>query len=95
MTISARGLSLDSMTCSTMPSTEVLARTVRLLAVVLATNRGGTDISCAVSTAVSSATSSSTSPWEMKKVRIACSSYCARFCGVSGTTTIVVGLTTL
>ena len=53
------------MTRSTMPSTDVVARTVRLLVRVFSMNCGCTVICDAGSTPVSSPTSSSTSPCEM------------------------------
>ena len=64
MMISARGLSLDAMTCSMMPTTGAVPRTVMVLAAAFATSCGCTGISGVLTMARSSSTSSSTFPCE-------------------------------
>ena len=64
MMISARGLSFEAMTCSMMPTTGAVARTVMVLAAAFPKNCGCTGICGVLTMARSSSTSSSTFPCE-------------------------------
>jgi hypothetical protein len=86
ITISARGLSFASITFSMIDATLAVARTVIVLAVLFGAIIGCTAIDGTRMMVLISCASSVASACEMKKVRITCSSYCARFGGVSGMT---------
>ena len=80
---------------SMIAATGAVARTVMVLAVLLIATIGCTAICGTRMIELMSCDSSCTSACEMKNVRITCSSYCARFCGVSCTMMIVRSLSTL
>ena len=92
---SARGLSLDSTIRSMMAITFVVARTVSVFDVLLATTIGCTWPPPTRMTVLMVWASSVASACEMGNVRMACSSYCPRFCTLSGTTRMLRALTTL
>ncbi len=92
---SARGLSLASITRSTICTTGPVARTVIVLAVLFGTICGCTAWPATRTKPVSSCDSSVASECEMKKVRMTCSSYCTRFAVLSVATMMVRSFSTL
>ena len=84
MTTSARGLSFDRIIRSMTSATDVVARIVMVLAVLFAMIVGVTGICGTRMTVLMVCATSVASACDRKKVRMTCSSYFARFWGVSG-----------
>ena len=83
------------MTCSMISTTGAEARTVMVLAVLLAAMRGWIAICGARMTVLTSCASSVASACETKKVLMTCSSYCCRLAVLSVATMMVRSFSTL